>query len=110
MKEGCLIFYDYYEEDYLELDCSGILSMGSFYFYDDWIYYPMEDGTCRVSLYGGEREKISDYYLAEICFSSSGKLYAWGYSTVEGVENYGEVDAYLRMNLDGSKVEVLNMP
>lgn len=105
-KYGNLIKFDLHTGDYTSMDRLDAATYGCFT-YDGKIYYPSTNGTTQMSALGTGWKTISkSYALNYICFSGDGKLYAIG--EFPNASFYEYTEYYIRVNLDGTQLEVLD--
>lgn len=77
--------------------------------YDGKIYYPSTDGTKQMSVLGSGWKNINKQYsLNHICFSDDGKIYAVGNLLSDPSFAMEYTEYYIRMNCDGTQIEVLD--
>lgn len=105
-KYGRLVKFDLRTGDYTRIDRFDADTYSCFV-YNGKIFYPATNGTTQMSALGTGWETISKTYaLNHICFSDDGKLYAIGTSPNASFLEYTEY--YIRVNSDGSQLEVLD--
>ena len=104
---GNLVKFDLHTGEYARIARLDAATYGCFV-YDGKIFYPATKGTAKMPVLGALGEMISEeYVLNHICFSEDGKLYGIGTIPSEFAEmDYTEY--YIRMNLDGKQLEVLD--
>ena len=103
--------YDYFMETGYTVRLPGLDYLISPTVYQDSFYYAAKDGTYRISVSGeGQPEKICDYLLSDMCFTTDGKVYAIAFT--KGTDENDQLPAQtiytVRMNPDGSDLEILD--
>lgn len=107
-KYGYHVKFDLRTGDYTRIDRLDARTYGCFV-YNGKIFYPATNGTNQMSVLGVGWKTISkEYALNCICFSDDGKLYGIGRLPSESMPSLKYTEYYVRMNLDGTQVEVLD--
>lgn len=107
-RYGRLVKFDLRTGDYTRIDRLDADTYNCFV-YNGKIFYPSTDGTTQMSVLGSGWETISKTYVLNlICFSDNGKLYGIGTIPPESTIDLEYTEYYVRMNVDGTQLEVLD--
>lgn len=107
-RYGRLVKFDLRTGDYTRINRLDADTYGCFV-YDGKIFYPATNGTTQMSVLGTGWKTVSKtYVLNQICFSEDGKLYGIGTMPPESTLDMEYTEYYIRMNLDGTQLEVLD--
>ena len=107
-KYGYHVKFDLRTGDYTRVYRLGARTYGCFV-YNGKLFYPSTNGTMQMSVLGAGWKTISkEYTLNQICFSDDGKLYGIGALSSEFSYDLTHTKYYVRMNLDGTQLEVLD--
>lgn len=107
-RYGRLVKFDLHTGDYTRINKLDADKYNCFV-YNGKIFYPATNGTKQMSVQGAGWETISKAYaLNHICFSDDGKLYGIGTIASESTINLEYTEYYVRMNVDGTQLEVLD--
>ena len=108
-KHGYHVKFDLHTGDYTRIDRLDAQTYGCFV-YNGKIFYPASNGTNQVSVLGSGWTTINkEYALTNICFADDGTLYGFGKLPSEFNQFLEYTKYYVRMNLDGTQVEVLDI-
>lgn len=111
---GRILKYDLYTGDCTEIQTQAAYSLGPDYCFstEGNVYYPTRYGIAQISSDGRENPVSKKYQMDNVCFSDDGKLYATGKDmAILGkhlITPQKHTKYYLRMNLDGTNVEILD--